>query len=151
MKFNVNLPGYEDLSLEVDPKGFIKNYYLQGSSKTLQLFQHFKLKYGDQITQWPPLVENQNLFMSCSKEERRSLLLLQGLLFKIQDHHQIPYSGEIVCDCRQVSSEVIDQALIASASNIEEIATWTTACTSCTSCKNKIEEMIQYRIPKKIA
>ncbi len=151
MQLNVNLPGYEDLTVDLNEQGFIIGYHLQGSIKTVELFHQLKEKFGDEIIRWPNLVDERTQLHSRSPQERRSLLLLQELVLKAQGRKNVPYSGEIVCECRQVSSETIDKALLASASSVEEVAAWTTACTSCTSCKSKIEEIIQYRFPNKSA
>lgn len=146
MKLQAHLPGYELLDLEIDSQGSILNYHLQCSTATLELFKKYQSQYGKVFSKWPDFLKDDVDLKSLPTPERRSRLLLQELLNKAQGRKPLPYAGEIVCDCRQVSSEVIDHSIIAKTSTVEEIAAWTTACTSCTNCKDKIEKIIQYRL-----
>lgn len=144
MHLHINLPGYEDLKVTLNSQGEIESYQLQCSSSTLKLFEDQLLSFGRKLAQWtlPPM----DAEVSPVPEYRRSYLLLTELILKSQNLWLVPYQGEIVCTCRQVSSESIDQSIAAGANTVDTISVWTTACTSCTSCKTKIEEILGNRL-----
>jgi len=142
----VNLPGYEKITVKINKDGDIESYQLCASSQTLNLFKQFIHSHGQRINQWPLPnimdVESSNF----KAETRRAHLLLQELILKARGIWKLPYSGEMVCTCRAVSSEVINNAITAKANTLEDVSNWTTASTSCTTCKDKVEELITYRL-----
>lgn len=143
MQLQINLPGYEALKVEINNEGEIAAYQLECSSITLELFKKCIDHFGLKLNSWDLSqikIEGQNKL-----ELRRSEYLLQELILKAKGTWELPFSGQIVCNCREVYSETIDQALVAGAQTIEDITYWTTACSSCTSCKSKIEDLIRFR------
>ena len=142
MRLHVSLPGYEDLSVELNDQGEILEYHLQSSSVTMELFESLLGRYGRKIAQWQLAMV---LSSAASLEERRAFYLLGELIAKARVRWELPYAGSMVCNCRQVTSEQIDHAVVAGAMDVADVSSWTTACTSCTSCRAKIEDIIKFR------
>ncbi|MEY4616977.1 MAG: hypothetical protein RJB66_1937 [Pseudomonadota bacterium] len=142
MQLQINLPGYEDIQIETNEQGEIISYHLQASPKTVGLFEDLLSRFGRKISQWKL---GAGLLEGASLEERRSHLLAAEIIARAKTQWAIPYAGEMVCNCRQVTSEKIDNAVVAGAMNVAEVSLWTNACTSCTSCRGKIEEIIRNR------
>jgi bacterioferritin-associated ferredoxin len=149
MQLHINLPGYEDLRLELDESGNIETCQLQCSPATVTLFNSLLTQYGRKISTWEvpisTIQRNGALDIVVSRDDRRASLLMQELVKRAQGLWRSPFAGEIVCTCRGVTSESIDQAIVAGAKSIEEISLWTTACTACTTCKFKIEDLLKNR------
>ncbi len=144
MRLHINLPGYEDLKVELNSQGEIASYQLQCSVSTLEFFEDQLKNFGRELAQWPlPTLDETT---GRNKEKRRSYLLMLELVLRARGEWGLPYEGETVCICREVSSEKIDQSIAAGAGSVETVALWTTACTSCTSCKGKIEEILKHRL-----
>lgn len=143
MQLQITLPGYEDLKIEINEEGEVSGYHLQGSTHTVELFESLLRRFGRKVGQWKVASE---LAEGASLAERRSHFLMAELIARAKSQWSLPYAGEMVCNCRQVTSEVIDNAIVAGAVNVAEVSLWTNACTSCTSCRGKIEELIQNRV-----
>jgi NAD(P)H-nitrite reductase large subunit len=142
MQLQINLPGYEDLKIDLNGNGEIAGYHLQGSPQTVTLFEKLLGIYGRKISQWKMPDE---LPEGCTLEERRSHFLLAEVIARAKSQWKLPFAGEMVCNCRQVTSESIDHAVVAGAMDVADVSTWTSACTSCTSCREKVESIIRNR------
>jgi len=145
MQLSVNLPGYERINVYLNEAGEIESYQLCCTSMTLKIFKNCIHLHGKKIGAWPLPNKAGWVTGNISSDERRSQLLIQELILKSRQEWLLPYTQEIVCTCRGVSSETINDAITAKASTVEEISNWTTACTSCTTCKDKIEQILQFR------
>jgi bacterioferritin-associated ferredoxin len=156
MQLHVNLPGYEDLFVELNEAGEILHHQLQVSMDTLALFQELLEKQGAKPALWQfspdlnacaPVSPTTPCHQADRQRQRqlRSQALVRELILRAQKKWELPYQGEIVCTCREVSCESIDRAIVAGANSVESISAWTTACTSCTTCKGKLEELLRYR------
>lgn len=143
MQLNVKLSGYENLTVELNEQGEIEAYNLQGSETTLKLFERLLQSFGKKLSTW--LIDGKDGIKG-SHAELRSMLLIQELVWQSMGRSKLLYANEVVCTCRDIRCEAIDQAIIAGAHSVDLVSTWTTACTSCTSCKPKIERLLEYRL-----
>ncbi len=186
----VNLPGYEKLTVDLDEMGKIQKYNFESSSTTLDLFLWLIQSQGSFLTQWEwtedhlnssvinpaiqsslrsslhtdlnaksgisELASSKNIAEDIAWEADswgrrpisdriRSSLLIKELILKARGEWEIPYANEVVCNCREVKAEAIDQVLAAGSLSVDAVSAWTTACTACTTCKSKIEDLIQFR------
>lgn len=142
MQLQISLPGYEELTVQLNELGEISAYDLQTSTSTLELFENLLGRYGRKVAHWNLVVD---LPEGSTPSERRSHFLIGELIARARGLWALPYAGEMVCNCRQVTSEQIDHAIVAGAVDVTEVSQWTTACTSCTSCRGKIEEIVACR------
>lgn len=159
MQLQINLPGYEQITLELDEQGTLLSYHLETSDLTLRCFEKMLRLKGKTIAHWDVKAinslidtEGQNFLNAKTTvsgaralASRRTRMLLSEMIERVRATWTLPFQGEIVCTCRQVSADVIDHSIVAGAQKLSEVSQWTTACTSCTSCRPKIEEMIAYR------
>lgn len=129
----VNLKGRDSLELIENDGKFIFNFI--ACQELYELLHGFRKRHGDNIKNWPT-----------PEGTSHSELLLKELLLKIKGQWQFPYQADELCHCRNVPTEIVDQAILAGAHTPEAVSRWTSASTACGTCRSDVEKIIQYRL-----
>ena len=75
-----------------------------------------------------------------------SAILVRELILKIRNNWNFPYKEKELCHCRQVSTEIVDAAIVGGAHRVSEIAEKTMAGTACGTCRPVSQMLIDYRL-----
>lgn len=75
-------------------------------------------------------------------------MLVREMLLKATDKWEYPYNEEILCRCRLVTTQYVDQAILNGAHTPISIMLKTGAGAACGSCQPHASCIIQYRLKK---
>lgn len=135
MKVITELKGRDYIEVELDEQNQQKQVRTIVCSSFYQLLSDYRQRFGDQINNWP-------LPQGLEHQE----LLLKELILKLQNKWDFPFKEDEICHCRSISTQKVDQAIIAGAHTPEQVSRQTTASTSCGTCRSDVEKIIQYRL-----
>ena len=79
------------------------------------------------------------------QENTHAAMMFRELVQRLKGEWEYPYVEEELCHCRQVPTQVVDEAVIMGAESVVEIARTTSAGTGCGTCRPDIEKIIGYR------
>ena len=78
--------------------------------------------------------------------KEHSEILLREVLLKLKGQWEFPISDKELCHCRMISTQDVDQAIIAGAHTSQKVSDRTSASTACGTCRSDVEELIRYRL-----
>lgn len=136
MKFQVGLPGRDELTLELSlQQDQITSASLTGIGCTQLL---------NLLVQWRPLLKGTLSEIPIPTDLDHASLLLKQLLLQAQGKWAPPYQDEELCHCRRVATQVVNAAIISGCHTPELVSKKTSASTSCGTCRPDVEAQIQY-------
>lgn len=145
MKIKVELEGRDFLEVECageDPRtpGPVLKVSMVGCTEFMDMMQMMKRNFGVDPSKWP-LPETQD----------HSAMLLREMILKLRGEWKFPYEEDEVCHCRTISTQTIDQAILAGAHTPEIVTRQTSASTACGTCRPNVQKIIDYRLNKQSA
>lgn len=137
--YRAELKGRDLLEIEVSDasSGGRARLRAVGCTELLSLVRRFQVQNGKDPLSWP-------LPGGLSHSE----LLLKEVLLKARGQWDFPYKEEELCHCRSVSTEIVDQAIVAGAHRCEIVSRQTSASTSCGTCRPHVQSLIDFRLSK---
>jgi bacterioferritin-associated ferredoxin len=130
------LKGQDLLAISKDSNGFFE-LTAMACSECLELLRDYK-KHNSDFRLW-----------SEPQGSHHSEVLLRELIQKFHGRWRYPFEHSEICHCRNVSTEKVDQAIIAGASTSEKVSRLTSASTACGTCRTDVENLIRFRLGKK--
>ena len=73
-------------------------------------------------------------------------LLIRELILRARGEWKLPFEEAELCHCRNVPTEVVDQAILSGAHECARVSSATSASTACGTCKPDVQKMINYRL-----
>lgn len=143
MKIRVELEGRDFIEVDcagedLAKPGAVKSVSILGCAAFMDMMQKKRKKFGPDISQWP-----------LPEEVDHSALLLKEMILRLRGEWSFPYSEDEVCHCRNVSTRIVDQAVIAGAHTPEVVTRQTSASTACGTCRPEVQKIIDYRLGRK--
>ncbi len=135
-EIRTHLSGRDYLEL-IESQGKYQFHFV-GCFEMHELLYQNRKRHGDNVKTWP-----------IPTGLGHSELLLKELLLKINGQWNFPYEADEICHCRNVRTEVVDQAILAGAHTPEAVSRWTSASTACGTCRADVEKIIKYRLDLK--
>lgn len=80
------------------------------------------------------------------KDNSHSSLVLKEFILKYKGQWKNVYEHEELCHCRFVSTQIVEQAILAGAHTTDQVSRWTSASTACGTCKPVVEEILKERL-----
>ncbi|MFZ4405449.1 MAG: (2Fe-2S)-binding protein [Pseudobdellovibrionaceae bacterium] len=133
-KITVQWDGHDEVTVTLH-NGKVKHLQMVGCSQFLELMNLNRKKRGDDISTWPE-----------PKGVSHSELLLKELLLKLKHQWDFPYKESELCNCRHVTAQKVDAAILAGAHTIDLVRRWTSASSACGTCQPDVEKIIAYRL-----
>jgi bacterioferritin-associated ferredoxin len=133
-----------DLSLVVELKGrdrlevtSLKPFKMKviGCEKLFAKLSELKKQFGPDVSTW-----------ALQKSHDHASLLINELILKLQNKWEHPYKEDEVCHCRNISLEVVEQAIMMGAETPEMVSKWTSASTACGTCRPDVEKTLKFRL-----
>ena len=145
MKIKVELEGRDSLEVEcagedLRTPGPVLKVSMVGCTEFMDMMQAMKRNFGVDPSKWP-LPETQD----------HGAILLREMILKLRGEWKFPYEEDEVCHCRTISTQMIDQAIIAGAHTPEIVTRQTSASTACGTCRPNVQKIIDYRLNKQSA
>lgn len=106
-----------------------------GCTELLSLIRKHQVQFGKDPQHWP-----------LPSGHTHSELLLKEVLLKARGQWVYPYQHEELCHCRSVTTEKVDQAIVAGAHRPEVVSRQTGASTSCGTCRPDVQKIIDFRL-----
>ncbi len=106
-----------------------------GCEKLHKKLTDLKKSEGSDIAKW-----------KLQNEKDHVSLLINELIFKLQEKWAHPYPHEEVCHCRVVTLETVEQAIFNGADTPEMVSKWTMASTACGTCRPDVEKILNFRL-----
>ena len=78
-----------------------------------------------------------------------SEILLREIIQKMRGQWQFPVQQEELCHCRAISTQIVDQAIIAGAHTIQKVRRWTSANSACGTCLPEVTALFDFRLQNK--
>lgn len=144
MKMKVSLDGRD--SIEVDYEGELPalgklvKVSLRGCTEMMAKMQNMRRDHGNDLKSWP-----------VPEGDDHATLLIRELVLKLRGQWSFPYCDAELCHCRNVATQIVDQAIIAGAHTPEVVSRQTSASTACGTCRPQVQQLIDYRLGKKAA
>lgn len=132
--FVIHIPGHDRLRLQKQNGHFVFSE-LKICSGLYQAILSYKTKYGNQIELWPEPQETSHEF-----------LLIKEIIQRVKGAFLPPSEHQILCHCRKISSQVVDQAILMGAHTSAEVSRITSAGTACGTCQSDIEKWLAFRL-----
>lgn len=132
-KISVNLEGRD--RIEVALGVGTPRVQFRGCTELMDLMQSMRKNFGVDLKGWP-----------IPQGSSHSEILLRELILKLRGEWQYPFKDDEVCHCRNISRQVIDQAIIAGAHTPAVVSRQTSASTACGTCRPDVQKMIDYRL-----
>ena len=73
-------------------------------------------------------------------------LLIRELILRARGEWKLPYEEVELCHCRNVPTDVVDQAILSGAHECARVSSATSASTACGTCRPDVQKMINYRL-----
>ena len=137
-QIQVGLAGRDSLQLEYEVNGNqidVHSIRAVGCLAFLKAVQRFKASLAGGVSELVEPVGQDHV-----------ALLMQELVRKLKGQWAFPYGEALLCKCRSVPTEVVDQAVVAGAFDATAVGIKTSAGTSCGTCKKDIDSIILYRL-----
>lgn len=133
----IELSGRDWIRVEVDSQtGNVTHVRVFGCRHLLRLVSELRKQHGERPQNWP-LPEGID----------HASLLVRKFILVLKDQWKLPVDGDEICHCRQISSVVVEEAIISGAHTPELVSRWTSASTACGTCRPVVGEVIQYLLP----
>lgn len=143
MKVKVALNGRDSIEVEYEGEipslGPLVKVSLRGCTDFMNTVHGLRKRYGSDIKNWP-----------VPGGEDHSSLLLRELVLKLRGEWQYPYADDELCHCRNIATQIVDQAIVAGAHTPEVVSRQTSASTACGTCRPQVQMLIDYRLNRKL-
>ncbi len=136
-EFKAVLNGRDEIQLSFGDDNKMQKIQVVGCTDLLSLVRKYQIQFGQDLLTWP-----------LPKGVSHSELLLKEVLLKAQGKWEFPFKDLEICHCRNVQTEVVDQAIVAGAHQSEVVSRQTSASTACGTCRLDVEKIISFRLGK---
>ena len=144
MKVKVSLSGRDSIEVEYEGEmpslGKLVKVSFRGCTDFMTRIQKLRKEHGNDVKSWP-----------IPEGEDHSTLLVRELVLKLRGEWEFPYADEELCHCRNIATQIVDQAIIAGAHTPEVVSRQTSASTACGTCRPQVQQLIDYRLNKKVS
>lgn len=145
MKLKVELEGRDQIEVEYEGETApgavsVKSVSMVGCTNFMEMMHSMKRSFGPDVSKWP---------LPDGKDH--GSLLLSEMILKLRGEWNFPYMDTELCHCRNVATQVVDQAVIAGAHTPEVVTRQTSASTACGTCRPTVQKIIEYRTGRKSA
>jgi bacterioferritin-associated ferredoxin len=136
-QISIHWPGHDEILLEYDSKTQRPSRLkVIGCAEIIKKFKALTDCYRDHsLLEWP-----------VPKGSSHSDMLIRELLLKIQGNWEFPFKEERLCQCREVPTIEVDQAILGGAHSIYQVTMATGAASACSSCSVHIDKILEYRL-----
>jgi len=131
MKCTAELKGQDFIEVDTEDSSYLR---VIGCSQTLNLLRDIRHQFGEDTSVWPLPTGTEH-----------GALLLKEALEKQRGQWTFPYLHEELCHCRSVSTEKVDQTILAGAHTPEQVSRLTSASTACGTCRIEVEKILRWR------
>ncbi len=139
MKTKVELEGRDFIEVEYEGENSLEGSFLSlsmvGCGDLTRLMQQMKQQFGKDPRVW-----------TLPEGADHASLLVRELILKIKNQWQFPYAEAELCHCRNISTHLVDQAILAGAHRPEVVSRQTSASTACGTCRPQVQKIIDYRL-----
>ena len=133
----IQLSGRDCMSVEVNEQsGAVTRVKVFGCRHLLKLVGELRRTYGVHPQNWP-----------LPHSTDHASLLVRKFILVLKNQWQLPVEGDEICHCRQISSAVVEEAIMSGAHTPELVSRWTSASTACGTCRPIVSEVLQYLLP----
>lgn len=136
-QIHIHWPGHDEIMFDFDTESnLVTRLRVIGCAETMIKLKTLKENYaGRSVLDWP--VPNGT---------SHSEMLIRELLLKVQNKWVYPFQEQQLCQCREVPTSDVDQAILSGAHTIHQVTMATGAASACSSCSIHIERILDYRL-----
>lgn len=137
-KVVIDFPGHDQIIYDpalMDSQGAPEKPIIVGCLKLENLLNEMRAQHGSEVKSWPLPIGHGHVEM-----------LVRELILKARGEWEYPYQEIEICHCRSVSTETVDQAILAGCHTVSQIKKRSSASTACGTCQPDIEKILKLRL-----
>lgn len=135
-KYQAEFKGRDLICLEVSEANQTEMSVI-GCTDLMALVRRYQVQFGENINLWP-----------FPEGDGHADLLLKEVILKYKKIWNYPYLESEICHCRSVTTEAVDESILAGAHSPSDVSRLTGASTACGTCRPDVEKIIAYRLKK---